>query len=333
MRSLAPVLFFLLTGWSAFAKDQMFTVPGGERPLHVLNDSKQTYLVTEQAVSLISKEKTTAVITGAGLINDALIVNNELWLATNEGLKVFNNKDYKASREYFKGSPVNAIGADVYKRIWVATAHDGVYLQVTRDSFSQKLNISTVYSLVCTPDSNVWIGTNIGMYHVSANDFNMTRYAEEGYSGHELPDNIVERLYKDDASNVWVLMPDNISFKSSSNYTGEIPSFGFVGEQRNNIAAIVPLQQTSYLFITGKGPILLPSSSLKEESHQHNSEIFAAHDTKAFALTAAQLGSPESLKKSPVLFAEKSGADVYFITAAGGWKVKEKQLLKYMLKR
>ncbi len=307
MKSLLPVLLLLFTAWHTTAKDKAFKVTGDAQPIHVLSDNRQAYLVTVQGVSLIDNEKATAVITGAGQIHDALMLDNELWLATGDGLKVFSNKDFKPTRNYFKGKAIHAIGTDVYKRLWVATAYDGVYLQAARDSFRQQLNISTVYSLVCTADSTVWIGTNIGMYHVSANDFNMTRYAEEGYSGHELPDNIVERLYKDDASNVWVLMPDNISFKSSNHYAGEIPSFGFVGEQRNNIAAIVPLQQTSYLFVTGKGVILLPSASLKEESHQHNSEIFAAHDTKAFALTATQLGSPESLKDSPVLFAEKIG--------------------------
>jgi hypothetical protein len=332
MKFLIPALCFLFSGLAVCAKDKTFSVPEGQKPVHILDDQKQVLLVTDKTVSVIGKTPAT-VITGAGQINDALVSGAELWLATNDGLKVFGGKDFKAGKQYFSGKVINAIGKDVYNRVWVATAQDGVYLQVARDSFEQKLNISTVYSLVCTPDSNVWIGTNIGMYHVSATDFNMQRYAEEGYSGHELPDNIVERLYKDEGSNVWVLMPDNISFKSSSNYAGEIPSFGFVGEQRNSIAAIVPLQQKSYLFITGKGVVLLPSSSLKEESHQHNSEIFAAHDTKAFALTGTQLGSPEPLKNSPVVFAEKSGGDVYFLTAAGGWKVKEKQLLQLMMKR
>lgn len=332
MKLLITFALFCCTTWHAFAGANTFALPAGQKPVHVLHDGKQAWLVTDKAVSLVAKQEVKEVIGGAGLINDALISGNELWLATGNGLKVYDRKTYKPAGQYFEGKNIQAIGLDVHQRVWVATAHDGVYMQAARDSFMQQLNISTVYTLVCTADSSVWIGTNIGMYHMSANDFSMIRYAEEGYSGHELPDNIVERLYKDDASNVWVLMPDNISFKSSSRYAGEIPSFGFVGEQRNSIASIVPLQQMSYLFITGKGVVLLPSSSLKEESHQHNSEIFAAHDTRAFAVSATQLGSPDNLKKSPVLFAEKSGGDVYFITAEGGWKIREKQLLRLLQK-
>lgn len=325
-------MLLLVAALHAGAKTPTFDLPAGHKPVRVLNDDKQAYLVTDKAVLLLAKDGSKEVVKDAGAIADALLSGNQLWLATSDGLKVYDRKSRVLLHQYFGGKQVPAIGLDVYNRVWVATAHDGVYMQVAADSFTQKLNMSAAYSLVCTKDSSVWIGTNIGMYHVSATDFNMVRYAEEGYSGHELPDNLVERLYKDDASNVWVLMPDNISFKSSSQYAGEIPSFGFVGEQRNEIATIVALQQLSYLFVTGKGVILLPSSSLREESHQHNSEIFAAHTTQAFALSGAQLGTPYALKNSPVLFAEKAGNDIYFITAAGGWKIREKQLLKLMLK-
>lgn len=332
MKVLSFLMLLLALTLNAGAKTLTFDLPQGQKPVRVLSDDKQAYLVTDKSVLLLGKEGNRQVITDAGAIADALLSGNELWLATGNGIKVYDRKSLQLLRQYFEGKSVPAIGLDVYHRVWAATAHDGVYMQAGSDSFTQKLNMSATYSLVCTKDSSVWIGTNIGMYHVSAKDFNMVRYAEEGYSGHELPDNLVERLYKDDASNVWVLMPDNISFKSSSRYAGEIPSFGFIGEQRNEIATIVALQQLSYLFVTAKGVILLPSSSLREESHQHNSEIFAAHSTQAFAMSGAQLGTPETLKSSPVLFAEKAGADIYFITAAGGWKIKEKQLLKLMLK-
>src|SRR5690606_36803796 len=98
-----------------------------------------------------------------------------------------------------------------------------------------------ILTLAATQDSNVWIGTNVGLYKMSLKDYSTIRYAEEGYSGYELPDNIIEQLYEDPFSNIWVVMPDNISFKRGNNYTGENPTYNFIGVKNNKIYSITPI--------------------------------------------------------------------------------------------
>lgn len=326
---------FLLTMFalygSVYAKELFFPVLKGV-PIKVLPAGKQTLLINESTVSLLNKQALHTLIDSIGLIADASLHDKELWLATNDGVKVFGTEDYQLKHEFFKGKRISALGKDVYNRMWVATSLEGIYMQNSKDNFETKLTINGAYSLMCTADSNIWVGTNVGMYRLAAKDFSVTRYAEEGYSGYELPDNIVEHLYKDDQSNIWVVMPDNISFKSSTHYQGEIPSYAYIGDKNNEIRTIVPLQKMSYLFVTEKGIFLLPSLALKEEHEHGSSEVFTGHETQAFDLSNKQLGTPEALKGQPVLYAEKANEDIYFITASGGWRIKEKDLIKRMLK-
>lgn len=326
--SVAVVCLFCI---KSQAKGNAFSVAKG-KPVKVIQTGKQTFLVNENGVSWLQKETPGLVIKPEGGITDAFVLKDELWLATSMGVKVYNIKDFKETKHYFTGKRISAMSNDPTGKVWVATHLDGVYSQLSADSFEQKLNVVGTYALRCTADSNVWIGTNVGMYRINTNDLKITRYAEEGYSGYELPDNIVERLYDDEQSNIWVLMPDNISFKSGEHYQGEIPSYAYVGDRNNEIKTIVSLKKTSYLFVTQKGVYLLPSATLKEEHEHGTSEIFSTHQTQAFSLKGTQIGAPDNLLSEEVIFAEKAGGEIYFITAKGGWKIKEKELVKRMLK-
>ncbi|RYZ41160.1 MAG: hypothetical protein EOP49_29075, partial [Sphingobacteriales bacterium] len=236
MKFAAFALVMMALHGGLYARDFFFRAPEGT-PVKVLNAGKQTLLVNNGSVSIFEKHDLRTLIDSVGNITDALIDGKDLWLATNTGVKVYNTADYKLKQTYFPGKRISALGQDVYKRMWVATNLEGVYMQ-TKDSFETKLAINGAYSLMCTADSNVFIGTNVGLYRLAAKDFTVTRYAEEGYSGYELPDNIVEHLYKDEQSNVWVIMPDNISFKSSTHYQGEIPSYSYIGDKHNEIKTI-----------------------------------------------------------------------------------------------
>lgn len=319
-------------GVNAGAREAIFSMIPGNTPVKIMSFNKQTLLVGSKTVELIRKDRPLTIIEPAATISDATIDGNDLWLGTDKGVKVYDLNDYKLKQTYFPSTRISAVAIDAFKRIWVAASLKGVYLK-DNDSFINKVSIAGIYSLVCTADSNIWVGTNVGLYRIAGNDFKTTRYAEEGYSGYELPDNIVERLYKDEHSNIWVVMPDNISFKSNARYQGEIPSYAYVGDKHNTVRTIVPVAGSSYIFVTEKGLFFLPSSSIKEDHHAKGGEVFTAENAQAFVLDLKQLNVPAKLSEYPVTYAEKVGDELYFITAAGGWRVKEKDLVKRISRR
>jgi len=314
------------------AKEAIFNMVPGNTPVKIISFNKQTLLVSNKTVELIRKDQPLTIIEEAAIISDAVIYGNDLWLGTDRGVKVYDLNSYKLKQTYFPSTRISGVAVDALKRVWVAASLKGVYMKDS-DSFVSKVNIPGIYSLVCTADSNIWVGTNVGLYRIAGKDFKMTRYAEEGYSGYELPDNIVERLYKDEHSNVWVVMPDNISFKSNARYQGEIPSYAYVGDKHNTVRTIVPVAGSSYIFVTEKGIFFLPSSSIKEEHHAHGGEVFTAENAQAFALDLKQLNIPDKLSGYSVTYAEKVGEELYFITDGGGWRIREKDLLKRISKK
>lgn len=322
----------VLLATNAMAKENIFKIPAEHMPVKMLAYNKETLVVTPQSVSRLVKGKP-EVIVAAGGITDAVVTGNELWLATYKGVQKYElGKKAILKQTYFQDTRIAALALDTYHRLWVATSFKGVFMQQA-DSFEKKVNIPGAYSLACTPDSNIWVGTNVGLYRIAANDFSTTRYAEEGYSGYELPDNLVERLYADDASNVWVVMPDNISFKSNKKYQGELPSYAYVGDKNNELKKIVTLKGSSYLFITQKGMYFLPSTSLKEEHHHGGSEIFSGDDAQAFAINGKHVSMPSKLTGASVQYAERVGNDLYFVTEKGGWKIKEKDFIKQITRK
>lgn len=327
MKLVLTFLSSIMLYTSVLAGESIFTLPEG-RTLKLLPTGKEVLFVQENRISILEGKTLRPLISDVGTINDAVVKGNELWIATQDGLKIADKSSGQVKRIAFNHKRISALDKDVYGRIWIATTLEGVYMQ-SGDSFTLKLNTNGAHALVCTEDSAIWVGTSVGLYRLAAANFALTRYAEEGYSGYELPDNIVERLFKDERSNIWVLMPDNISFKSSTHYNGEIPSYTYVGDKYNEIHTIVPLAGNSFLFTTAKGLFFLPSNALKEE-HQHDGQMEVHNNAgvQAYVLTAEQLYRPGSLQKEPVLFAGKVNKDIYFLTAKGGWKVAEKKLVK-----
>ncbi|WP_118975448.1 hypothetical protein [Taibaiella koreensis] len=333
MKFMITLLVCITLQASAQAGEKVFPLLKG-KPVKLLSTDNEVLFVQENSISVLEGATLHTLISDAGPINDVVVKGNELWIATQEGLKVVDRNSRQIKRTEFAHKRISALDKDVYDRIWVATALEGVYMQ-SGDSFTLKLNTNGANTLICTGDSAIWVGTSVGLYRLAAGNFAVTRYAEEGYSGYELPDNIVERLYQDEQSNIWVLMPENISFKSSTHYNGEIPSYTYVGDKYNDIYTIVALAQSSYFFVTGKGLFFLPSNALKEDHHQESQteEIHSTTSTQAYALTSGQLYTPAALKDEPVLFAGKANENIYFLTAKGGWKVPEKKLLKGILKK
>lgn len=330
---LTTILVSLAATISSYASSQVIK-DLNNAPVAILTDTKNVFVVTPNSISILKKGILTNQLSTPSNVNGAIIKDNKIWAATLDGIVVYDiSNGIKESKKLLSNTRISTLDIDKHGRIWAAAPLKGAYLQESNtDSFTLKLNAIGCYALQCTADSNVWIGSSVGLYRLNENDFSYTRYAEEGYSGYELPDNIVERLYKDDQSNIWVIMPDNISFKSSKNYNGEIPSYAYIGDKSNTIKTIIPMPQTSYLFVTEKSISFLPSSSLNEHHHGGTSEVFTEENIQAYALTPKQLQTPSALINEPIIDAEKSKSYIYFVTAKGGWRVKEKDLIKKILK-
>jgi ligand-binding sensor domain-containing protein len=263
-------------------------------------------------------------------ILDAAWQGSTVWIATRKGLKRLDaGNGYKPLTTLFAGQQIGCLSLDDKNRLWVGSTYRGAYVQNDRDSFDLKLEIPSILSMAATStDTNVWIGTNVGLYRLGTGHFSLTRYAEEGYSGYELPDNVVEHLFADELSNVWVLMPDNISFKKGNAFQGELPTFAFIGDKGNAIRSILAVRSDWYLFVTAQGVSFMPIRALQDE-HQHaREEVHATHNAQARPADAATLLTPENLKSEPVLFAQKAGKDVWFFTQKGCWSVPEHKLMK-----
>ncbi len=300
-------------------------------PVKILGHDKKTYVINRNSIDIIHDKHTLrSVIYPLAAVNDATIKKQELWLATDKGAYIYDLKSYELKDQYFDRQKITAVATDVHNKVWIGTFLNGVYKQNDKDSFEQKLNVTATYTLLCTPDSNAYIGTNIGLYKMNIANDQITRFAEEGHSGHELPDNIVEQLFKDDHSNIWVIMPENISFKSSKYYNGEIPSYAFVGDKSNRIINIIGLKKDkAYLIVTEKSLALLPANSIeKDHHHVHSDEIFGKQNTPAFYVESDKLNTPKFLMNEPITYVAKVNKVIYFFTERGHWKIPEKNLLK-----
>lgn len=302
------------------------------QPVKVLDQDKKTYVIRRSSIDIIQgKSILKPVIHPDASVNDAAIRKQELWLATDRGIYVYDLNNYQLLYQYFNQQKITAVATDINNEIWVGTFLNGVYKHSSKDSFEQKLNVTAVYTLLCTPDSNTYIGTNIGLYKMNIFSGQTTRFAEEGHSGYELPDNIVEQLFKDDYSNIWVIMPDNISFKSSKSFNGEIPSYAFVGDKSNKIINIMGIRNKAFLIATQKSIALLPAGSIEHDHHHaHSDEIFSRQNTHAFSINMDKLKAPESLKSEPVTYVGKVKENIYFFTDKGYWKTSEKNVLKQL---
>lgn len=298
----------------------------------ILFNGKKTYVVSDGQLYEGAKKNTLKSILNFGQqINASLINGNELWIATDKGLKIYNLENQELLRSTFQDTAVVGLALDAESKVWAATKFKGVYREKNSGKFEVKLDVMSNNCIIATPDKNVYIGTNLGLYQIALKEGGqIIRYAEEAHSGHGLPDNLVEKLYTDNASNLWVMMPDNVSFIKSDNYGGEIPAFAFVGEKDNRIYKVVDLNNENYLFITSNGLLLLPSSSLRD--HNHEAEVFSGQDSNAILLNEKAISKPDNLGDTPVLYAEKNKNNIYFYTANGMWKISENDIIKYLKK-
>ena len=334
--SVTCLIIFTGTAFSAGARERKIVFEHPQTVVKMLMAGKTQLVITRRQVLQCSGGNARPVFTSATDIRDGQVQGNTLFLATAGGLERLNGSaGYAAQSPLFAGKDIVALAQDNLGRLWVGATYQGAYVQhgVGTDSFDLKIQVPSILSLAAAAgDTSVWVGTNVGLYRVGTGAFSTTRYAEEGYSGYELPDNVVEHLYADALSNVWVLMPDNISFKRGSSFAGEMPTFEFLGDRENHIWSIVAVSDKWYVFVTQKGVSYLPIQALKETHGGPTEEVHSSHGMEARQAMGAQLSVPAIWAGQPIRYAQNAGSTLWLFTDKGGWPVSQKKLLRTLEK-
>ncbi len=155
------------------------------------------------------------------------------WLGTNSGIKFFDKKLEKVTKE-FSHSPSDEYSLShdgimmIYKSrddiIWVAT-NFGVSMLKPKQNFQHLLrkaevesfgqsNFST--SLAEDSDNNIWIGTfNSGVYKYNANMALLENFSELNGQKTETALGYISKVFEDNNQNLWILAGNGLSVKSS----------------------------------------------------------------------------------------------------------------------
>jgi len=147
---------------------------------------------------------------------------------------------------------VTALTLDAQERLWVGTAHHGVFLRADT-SWRPTLAAAPVYALATTADGTVWVGTGIGLFRQTPDGWLV--YSEEGTANHGLPDNIVERLVAL-PEGLWVIMSEAVSFFPIDAADHPV-EFAYLGHPGNRIHDVVDLPESGYLLATDDGLVWL----------------------------------------------------------------------------
>lgn len=330
---LLALYFYCIQG--AFAFDAPITFAKKHSGwMKILSDSKKEFLVSGNGIELIEKNRTSEKLTFTFNCNDAVMLNENILLATGAGIKVFNTSD-NSLKDYLpeiSTKKITHVITDALKRVWFSSEFEGCFM-IDGNNVAARVTAPVIYSLAGTPDSNVWVGTNIGLYKISLKEDKVFRYAEEGIEGLELPDNLVERLFADNKSNVWALMPGQVAFIPGKNFEGELPVYNHIGTKNNSIYSICDLPQSSsaYLFATSEG--IIYTSNLKADEFNHTGEIHRQINQTAFLITDDVIERPPEFKSEKVLLIQKVDKHTWFITESGLWKIKTGKFIQNLEKR
>ena len=178
---------------------------------------------------------------------------------------------------------------------------------------------------------NVWVGTNLGLYKVPVTG-EVLRYAEEGIEGFEIPDNLVEHLFADEASNVWALLPEQMAFIPSKTSGGDVPAYAYPGKNAAVFSIFkLPLSETAFLLATAQG--LMYMHGLNGAASILSGEIYQSFHETAFVVPDAVLEKPSELADVPVLSVHTLADKTWFVTSKGLWHIPTKKLLKQLQRK
>ena len=270
------------------------TIPSDSSIVKILPQEKKDFIFTKHQISERRNEKSVLLTSVKSVITDAVEYKDTLWVGTSEGLYKYSlrNETLEQCKLISSNLNITKIKKDAAGVLWVASINDGLWR--IKDSEAQKvLDVSPVYALEISKDTTVWAGTNVGLYKLKNLSNAWQRYAEEGYSGYEIPDNIVENLFCDAHNNTWVIMPDEFAFIRSNTAEEHVPGFRNISAQDFELKYITEIFPDQYLFVTSKGIFLMPNSP---HEHGHDGhEIKSGPEQKMYLLTNKQLLLTETL--------------------------------------
>lgn len=288
------------------------------------------YFVTQDSLFRKENKSFKSILGFSGKITSLLHRKDKLYIGTTKGLFSYNGKQLDslqipADNNYPK---IAALAKDLFDNLWIGTDRYGGY-KLNDTKIEQSASIYPITSIACTNDSSVWFGSNIGLHRLKNNVWK--RYHEEGTIGLEVPDNIIEYLYADSKSNLWVLSsgPATILDINSKEEHNDIATFDFLGENGNSIYKVKELTNGKYLAVCKKG-IVLFNPVEHEHDHRDLNEVHSKINEKSKGITRRKdLLIPEFLKNDDeIIILEDSNNIVWFFSRSGIWSVSESKLTR-----
>ncbi len=141
--------------------------------------------------------------TGDTFINTIAVVNDSIWLGTNDGLQLFHREKFlplpKAQR--LAGKTVRELKLTRTQELWAGTA-TGLFLlngdHVRAFSKDEGLGDADIFCLSEDLKNNLWIGTRTGLFKFDGKAF--TQYDTR----HGLPNAYIRSMLVDYENNLWV---------------------------------------------------------------------------------------------------------------------------------
>lgn len=327
-------LYLFLVFFSAvtFANGPVYKFPGNEKkPIKILLLKKDKYIISADNIYVVNRRKIRKVINIPFHCNDATVYKNDIILATDSGIVKYSISgkgfDFALIEKYKR--KIDCIISDGFQRLWFSSKFEGTYMVGKDLAFHSIMKSPVTYCIASTPDSSVWVATNVGLYKISEKDFTSVRFAEEGIEGYSIPDNIVENIFTDNTSNVWAKLSESLVYISNDNQLDDIPSFDYIVNKNNSLFSIASINHKAYLFVTSEGLIYLPDIHPLD----HHTEIHDIQEEKGFSVSNEDIGKPKEWKACMVSNVIAVGNETWFITENGMWSIKTKILFSRLSKK
>jgi signal transduction histidine kinase/ligand-binding sensor domain-containing protein/DNA-binding response OmpR family regulator len=139
---------------------------------------------------------------------------NGIWIGTEQGGLNFFDKETSS----FRYHPINALGPnskasdhikalllDHENNLWIGTFGNGLLLYNRKQNiFRHFLGDSKIYSISQTPDRNIWVGTQTGLYKLGSQGNELDYYRYQSDDNTSLSDDMVTSMLVDDNGEIWI---------------------------------------------------------------------------------------------------------------------------------
>ncbi|MCB9360458.1 MAG: HD domain-containing protein [Flavobacteriales bacterium] len=240
--------------------------------------------------------------------------DNQIWIATNRGICIYNSKSEKIIKHAILNSRINnanvtTIFEDKSGIIWIGTENDGLYkfkflenvdhyaYNATIGTSLSSNKISTIYE---DNTGIIWIGTQSGVDKFDKQKQYFKHYQHWPNTSHTINSNMVWCIFQDDSfkSTLWVgtNMGVNIFDKETGEMTSIAPDFSKSNVQRNNGIYSVYKDHKGTIYLGSDGGIFIYSEGnlvpVKYSNGENRSRTYTIKEDKQHRLW---LGTKEGL--------------------------------------